>query len=129
MNKNFIETFDQTTGEYFEASRKTRRVCIDMLVDICNRTDSKRIDLTQFNKYRVDSGYFATFFDRYCDGHTVNGFRFEEDMIVFSVTGDDYYNEHMVLLGDLVTLCRDIIEYEKTYTLGVKEYEQMCRQQ
>ncbi len=131
MKSTTIETFDNLCSELCNARQAVRNHCIDMLKEICNRTESKEINLSKMNNFLDDEDLPIPMFcyegGPECDStySYVEGFELNENnIIVFTIEDSDCYETGLVLTDDLVELCEIIIEYENAgYELGVNEYE------
>ena len=137
MKSTTIETFDNLCSELYKAKQAVRNHCIDMLKEICNRTESKEINLSKMNNFLDDGGYGNPTFCYDGGNHpeyasnmysAVEGFELNENnIIVFTIEDSDCYETGRVLTDDLIELCDAIVEYEKEgYELGVNEYESDC---
>lgn len=132
MNTEIINKFRKVGDEYMTAVNNARKVCIEMLKEICNRTPEKEISLTGLKAYCWDFGlsvptvvYDGGNHPEYaCNVFSaVEGFRIENDNIVLNIEDDSEYYEYRVITSDLINLCDILIEYENEgYTLGVNEY-------
>lgn len=120
LEDNFIDKYNK----YIESKRAIKRACINILKDICNRTDSKEINLEKLKKYCCDYGLgYPVFSYEGMDIYsTVDGFRLEGNKIVFEIENSPSYNEDKVMTNEIIDLCEVIIKYEKEYTLGVADY-------
>jgi hypothetical protein len=128
-----FELFEKTTTEFFNVSRDIRNISLDMLKKICDRTETKEISLDKFKNYLRDEGYCDPTIVYDGGNHpeyatnvfsTVDGFRIENEIVIFDIEDDPHYDESRVNTVDIIELCEMIIEYEnKGYELGVKEYE------
>ena len=122
LEDNFIDKYNK----YIESQRAIKRACINMLKDICNRTDSKEINLEKLKKYCRDYGLGYPVFSYKDIYSTVDGFRLERNQIVFEIVfeieNSPSYNEDKVKTNEIIDLCEVIIKYEKEYTLGVADY-------
>ena len=56
MNTDLIQKFDDAYEEYLDSVGKVRKVCIEMLTEVCNRTDSKEISLEKLKNWCYDNG-------------------------------------------------------------------------
>lgn len=118
LEDNFIDKYNK----YIESKRAIKRACINILKDICNRTDSKEINLEKLKKYCRDYGLGYPVFSYEDIYSTVNGFSLEGNKIVFEIEDSPSYNEDKVMTNEIIDLCEVIIKYEKEYTLGVADY-------
>lgn len=134
MKSTTIETFDNLCVELCEAKGAIRNHCISMLKEICNRTDSKKINLEKMINFLYDEGSPTPVFSYDGGNHPeyasnmysdVEGFELNENnILVFTIEDSDYYEICRVLTDDLIELCEIIIEYENAgYELGLNEYE------
>ena len=131
--KTTFENFDKTLNEYLNAKKEIRNTSLDMLKKICERTEDKSISLDNFKNYLRDMGscdptivYDGGNHPEYASNvfSTVDGFRIENEIIIFDIEDDPSYDESRVSTDDIINLCEMIIEYEKQgYELGVNEYE------
>lgn len=133
MKTTTIEKFDNLCTELCNAKHAVRNLCIDMLKEICNRTDSKKINLDKMTNFLLDGGSANPVF--YYDGgnhpeyasnmySAVDGFELKGDKLVFAIEDSDDYDITRVQTDCLIELCDAIIEYENEgYELGVNEYE------
>ena len=138
MDKNLIARFDSTYEEYLDSVGKVRKVCLDMLKEVCNRTESKEVSLDKLKNFLRDYGFGCPVVT-YDGGNdiddepncysTVDGFRIESDairgeFIVLDIEDDYSYGIDRVLTVDIVRLCETIIQYEASgeYKLGVSDY-------
>ena len=131
--KATFELFEKTTKEFVNVSRDIRNISLDMLKKICDRTETKEISLDKFKNYLRDEGYCdpTIVYDK--DNHpeyatnvfsTVDGFRIENEIVIFDIEDDPHYDESRVNTVDIIELCEMIMNYEKLgYEIGVKEYE------
>lgn len=136
MKSTTIETFDNLCSELCNAKQAIRNHCIDMLKEICNRTESKEINLSKMNNFLDDGGCGNPVFCYDGGNHpeyasnmysAVEGFELKGDKLVFSIEDSDSYDITRVMTDDLIELCDAIVEYEKEgYELGVNEYESDC---
>lgn len=136
MKSTTIEKFDNLCTALIEAKRAVRNHCIDMLKEICNRTESKKINLDKMTNFLFDGGLSNPVFCYDGGNHpeyasnmysAVEGFELNGDKLVFSIEDSDSYEAGRVLTDDLIELCDAIVEYEKEeYELGVNEYESDC---
>ena len=132
MKAEFIEQYNSAYNTFIEARREMRTQCINMLKEVCNRTDSKEISFNKLNRYCNDSGIGASVIAYDGGNHPeyasdlyslVYGFRLENDKIYFDIEDDPSYSEDRVMTTELIGLCDCIIEYENNgYILGVDEY-------
>lgn len=135
MDATFMESYNgfvAARNEFTAAREKMRTQCLDMLKVICNRTDSKEINLDKFKEYCCDCGmgYPTIAYDggrhpEYASNlySTVNGFSLVNGKIVFDIEDCDSYSEDRVTTTELTELCDYLIEYEDDgYTLGVADY-------
>lgn len=131
MKSTTIETYDNLCVALYEARQAIRNHCIAMLKEICNRTESKEINLSKMNNFLDDEDLAIPMFcyegGPECDStySYVEGFGLNENnIIVFTIEDSDCYEAGLVLTDDLIELCDAIVEYEKEgYELGVNEYE------
>ena len=134
MKSTTIEKFNNLCVEFYEAKVAIRKHCIDMLKEICNRTESKEINLAKMINFLYDEGSPTPVFSYDGGNHPeyasnmysdVKGFELNENnIIVFTLEDSDCYETGRVLTDDLVELCEIIIGYENAgYELGVNEYE------
>ena len=142
MDKNLIARFDSTYEEYLDSVGKVRKVCLDMLKEVCNRTESKEVSLDKLKNFLRDYGFGCPVVtydggnDIDDDGgndiddeggndiddepncySTVDGFRIESDairgeFIVLDIEDDYSYGIDRVLTVDIIRLCETIIQYE-----------------
>lgn len=136
MKSTTIEKFDNLCTELNNAKRAVRNQCIDMLKEICNRTESKEISLDKMNNFLLDGGLANPVFCYDGGNHpeyasnmysAVEGFELKGDKLVFTIEDSDSYDITRVLTDCLIELCDAIVEYEKEgYELGVNEYESDC---
>jgi hypothetical protein len=136
MKSTTIEKFDNLCTELSNAKRAVRNQCIDMLKEICNRTESKEISLDKMNNFLLDGGLANPVFCYDGGNHpeyasnmysAVEGFELKGDKLVFTIEDSDSYDITRVLTDCLIELCDAIVEYEKEgYELGVNEYESDC---
>ena len=125
MDATFMESYNgfvAARNEFTAAREKMRTQCLDMLKVLCNRTDSKEINLEKLKKYCCDYGLGYPVFSYEDIYSTVNGFRLEGNKIVFEIENSPSYNEDKVMTNEIIDLCEVIIKYEKEYTLGVADY-------
>jgi hypothetical protein len=128
-----FKTFEQKTTEFFNVKRDVRHIGLDMLKKICDRTEDKSISLDKFKNYLCDVGWCIPTIVYDGGNHpeyasnvfsTVDGFKLENEIIIFDIEDDPQYDESRVCTDDIINLCEMIIEYEKQgYKLGVNEYE------
>jgi hypothetical protein len=133
MKSTTIEKFDNLCTELCNAKRAVRQQCIDMLKEICNRTESKEINLDKMNNFLLDGGMANPVFCYDGGNHpeyasnmysTVEGFELKGDKLVFTIEDSDDYDITRVHTDCLIELCDAIIDYENEgYELGVNEYE------
>lgn len=133
MKATFIESYNRAYNTFIAARDEMRKHCLDMLKEICNRTDSKEISLEKFKKYCFDCGmgcpviaYDGGNHPEYASNlySTIDGFSLVNDKIVFDIEDDPSYDEDRVTTTELIEFCEYIIEYENDgYTLGVSDYE------
>lgn len=133
MESTTIEKFDNLCTALSEAKRAVRNHCIDMLKEICNRTESKEISLDKMNDFLLDGGLANPVFCYDGGNHpeyasnmysAVEGFELKGDKLVFTIEDSDSYDITRVLTDCLIELCDAIAEYENAgYELGVNEYE------
>lgn len=136
MKSTTIETFDNLCTALSEAKTAVRNHCIDMLKEICNRTESKKISLDKMNDFLLDGGLGNPTFCYDGGNHpeyasnmysAVEGFELKGDKLVFTIEDSDSYEAGRVLTDCLIELCDAIVEYENEgYELGVNEYESDC---
>lgn len=132
MEATFIESYNSAYNAFIAARDEMRKHCLDMLKEICNRTDSKEISLEKFKKYCCDCGmgwpvlaYDGGNHPEYASNlySTIDGFSLVNDKIVFDIEDDPSYDEDRVTTTELIEFCDYIIEYEDDgYTLGVSDY-------
>lgn len=132
MKKTSIAAFDQLCEIFSDAKVKVKRCCLDMLKEICNRTESKEINLDKLKNFLCDHGlgYPTAMYDggnhpEYATNmySTVDGFRLNGDTIIFEIEESTDYDEDRMWTDDLIELCDTIINYEAYgYTLGVSDY-------
>ena len=129
-----FELFEKTTTEFFNASRDVRHIGLDILKKICERTEDKSISLDKFKNHLRDVVGMCDPTISYDGGNhpeydsnvfsTVDGFKLENEIIIFDIEDDPQYDDSRVNTDDIINLCEMIIEYEKQgYELGVNEYE------
>ena len=133
MKSTTIEKFDNLCTELCNAKRAVRQQCIDMLKEICNRTESKEINLDKMNNFLLDGGMANPVFCYDGGNHpeyasnmysAVEGFVLKGDKLVFIIEDSNDYDITRVLTDCLIELCDAIIDYENGgYELGVNEYE------
>jgi hypothetical protein len=133
MESTTFTKFGKAHFDYVESKRNINRICIDMLKEICNRTEDKAINLSKMNNYLFDNGDGNIVFSYDGGNHPeyasnmyseVEGFALDNDTIVFVLEDSDYYEEIRVATDDLVYLCEAIVDYENEgYELGVNDYE------
>jgi hypothetical protein len=128
-----FKTFEQKTTEFFNVKRDVRHIGLDMLKKICDRTETKEISLDKFKNYLRDEGYCDPTIVYDGGNHpeyatnvfsTIDGFRIENEIVIFDIEDDPHYDESRVNTVDIIELCEMIMNYEKLgYEIGVKEYE------
>lgn len=130
MKSTTFTKFGKAYFDYFESKRNMNQICIEMLKEICNRTEDKAINLAKMTNYLFDNGERNIAFAHdggnipYSAYSAVEGFALDNDTIVFILEDSDYYEESRVTVGDLVYLCNAIVDYENAgYELGVNDYE------
>ena len=133
MKAEFIERYNSAYNTFSEARNEMRTQCLNMLKEVCNRTDSKKINLNKLNSYGSDSRMWVPVIAYDGGNHpeyasnlysVVYGFRLENNKIIFDIEDDSSYSEDRVMTTELIGLCDCIIEYENNgYILGVDEYE------
>lgn len=132
MEAKMVNKFNQVFDEYINAKKNIREISLDMLKDICNRRVDKKISLENLKEYldynndcypviSYDGGnhpeYAANMYS------TVDGFRLENDTVIFDIEDSSDYSEDRVMTDDLIDLCDVIIGYENAdYILGVEEF-------
>jgi hypothetical protein len=138
MNKNLIEKFDDAYEKYLDSVGEVRKVCIEMLTEVCNRTDSKEISLDKLKDWCYDSGegcptvsYDGGNHPEYASNcySSVDGICIKHDPICgdklfLDIEDDTTYSVDRVLTVDLIGLCDVITMYETTgeCVLGVSDY-------
>ena len=134
MKSEFIKQYNSAYNTFIEARGEMRKQCLNILKEVCNRTDSKEINLNSLNNYCRDYGmglpviaYDGGNHPEYASNlySIVYGFRLENNKIVFDLEDDPSYEEDRVTIMELIELCGFIIEYETDgngYILGVDEY-------
>jgi hypothetical protein len=126
MKKTSIAAFDQLCEIFSNAKAKVKRCCLDMLKEICNRTESKEINLDKLKNFLCDQVmYDGGNHPEYATNmySTVDGFRLNGDTIIFEIEDSTDYDEDRMWTDDLIELCDTIINYEAYgYTLGVSDY-------
>lgn len=133
MESTTFTKFGKALFDYSESKNNMNQICIEMLKEICNRTENKVINLSKMTNYMYDkgNGYIAFVYDggnhpeyaaNMCSA--VEGFALDNDTIVFVLEDSDYYVESRVTTDELVFLCDAIVDYENAgYELGVNDYE------
>ena len=134
MKVEIINQYNSAYNTFLKARGKMREQCLNMLKEVCNRTDSKEINLSKLNEYCSDCGIGVPIIAYDGGNHpeyasnlysTVYGFRLENNEIIFGIEDDPSYSEVRVSTMDLIGICDFIIEYENYvdgYILGVNEY-------
>lgn len=138
MKKNLIEKFDDAYEKYLDSVGEVRKVCIEMLTEVCNRTESKGISLEKLKNWCDDNGegYPTVSYDggnhpEYASNcySSVDGIFIKHDPILgyklfLDIEDDTTYSVDRVLTVDLIGLCDVITMYETTgeCVLGVDEY-------
>ena len=127
-----VSNFEKTYQEFIRLETEMRTSCLDMLKEICNRREDKTIDLSNFKDFRMfvgdcyptiayDGGRHPEYATNMFSG--VDGFRLEDNKILFDIEDTSNYDDYRVSTDDLINLCEMIIEYEQEgYVLGVKDY-------
>lgn len=133
MKSTSFTKFYKAYFDYVESKDNINRICVDMLKEICYRTEDRAINLTKMTNFLFDSGDGNIVFAYDGGNHpeyasnmysTVEGFTLDNDTIVFILEDSDYYEESRVMTDDLICLCDAIADYENAgYKLGVNEYE------
>lgn len=133
MKSTTITKFYKAYFDYVESKDIINRICVDMLKEICYRTEDRAINLTKMTNFLLDSGDRNIAFAYDGGNHpehasnmysAVEGFALDNDTIVFILEDSDYYEESRVLTDDLICLCDAIVDYEDAgYELGVNDYE------
>jgi hypothetical protein len=138
MNTDLIKKFDDAYEEYLDSVGKVRKVCIEMLTEVCNRTDSKEISLEKLKNWCYDNGEGCPTVS-YDGGDnpedesncysSVDGICIKHDPICgdrlfLDIEDDTTYSVDRVLTVDLIGLCDVITMYETTgeCVLGVSDY-------
>lgn len=138
MNTDLIKKFDDAYEEYLDSVGKVRKVCIEMLTEVCNRTDSKEISLEKLKNWCYDNGEGCPTVS-YDGGNnpedesncysSVDGICIKHDPICgdklfLDIEDDTTYSVDRVLTVDLIGLCDVITMYETTgeCVLGVNDY-------
>ena len=132
MEATVVNKFNQAFDEFINAKKNVREISLEMLKDICNRRVDKKISLENLKEYldnnnecypviSYDGGnhpeYAANMYS------TVDGFRLENDTVIFDIEDSSDYSEDRVMTDDLIDLCDVIIGYENAdYILGVEEF-------
>lgn len=138
MNTDLIKKFDIAYEEYLDSVGKVREVCIEMLTEVCNRTESKGISLEKLKNWCDDNGegYPTVSYDggnhpEYAsncyssvDGICIKHDPIHGDKLFLDIEDDTTYSVDRVLTVDLIGLCDVITTYETTgeCVLGVDEY-------
>lgn len=130
--KAVVKMYNNAFNDYFDAEIHVRTVIIDILKDICNRREDKTISLNNLKDYLGDKGYCYPTMAYNGGNHSeyastmyseVNGFRLEDDHIIFDIDDCSMYYDSDVLTSDLTGVCDALMEYESAgYILGVSEY-------
>jgi uncharacterized phage-like protein YoqJ len=133
MKSTTFTKFGKAYSDYVESKNNINQICVDMLKEICNRTEDKAINLSKMTNFLLDSGDGNIAFAYDGGNHpeyasnmysAVEGFTLDNDTIVFTLEDSDYYEESRVLTDDLICLCDAIVDYENAgYELGVNDYE------
>ena len=132
MEATVVNKFNQAFDEFINAKKNIRQISLDMLKDICNRRVDKKISLENLKEYLDENNdcYPVISYDggnhpEYATNmySTVDGFRLENDTIIFDIEDSSDYSEDRVMTDDLIDLCDVIIGYENAdYILGVEEF-------
>lgn len=138
MNKDLIARFDSTYKEYLYSVGEVRKVCIEMLTEVCNRTDSKEISLEKLKNWCYDNGEgcptvsydggnhpeYASNCYSSVDGICIKHDPIHGDKLFLDIEDDTTYSVDRVLTVDLIELCDVITMYETTgrCVLGVDDY-------
>jgi hypothetical protein len=133
MKSTTCTKFYKAYFDYVESKDIINRICVDMLKEICYRTEDRAINLTKMTNFLFDSGdrNIAFAYDSggehpeiYSTYSAVEGFALDNNTIVFTLEDSDRYEESQVTTEDLICLCDAIVDYENAgYELGVNEYE------
>ena len=54
MKSEFIKQYNSAYNTFIEARGEMRKQCLNILKEVCNRTDSKEINLNSLNNYCRD---------------------------------------------------------------------------
>lgn len=138
MNTDLIKKFDNAYEEYLDSVGKVREVCIEMLTEVCNRTESKEISLDKLKDWCCDNGEgcptvsydggnhpeYASNCYSSVDGICIKHDPIRGDKLFLDIEDDTTYSVDRVLTVDLIGLCDVITMYETTgeYVLGVDDY-------
>lgn len=132
MEATVVNKFNQAFDEFINAKKNVREISLEMLKDICNRRVDKKISLENLKEYLDENNdcYPVMSYDggnhpEYATNmySTVDGFRLENDTIIFDIEDCSDYSEDRVMTDDLIDLCDVIIGYENAdYILGVEEF-------
>lgn len=132
MEATVVNKFNQAFDEFINKKKNIREICLDILKDICNRRVDKKISLENLKEYLDENNecYPVISYDggnhpEYATNmySTVDGFRLENDTVIFDIEDSSDYSDDRVMTDDLIDLCDVIIRYENAdYILGVEEF-------